>query len=442
MILRKNLINMTIDYLNTRYPKREQYAKGITMTLISTVAMNSLKTDDRAPIQTKSNVYSLLCGRSNTGKTTMINYGLDILDEIKFISRLGDDTTAESIPSFLSTHPSALLYLPEFSKVIGSYRKKLYMSGLREIIIKIHDGTPLIQTRASRTNVEAKGYAVTCIADTQPIVIAEEATETDVQSGFLPRFIWFHEVNPEQVDLQNLNDDTVKLRNELCKAYSELYSLAAHAEISFMFSNDLLKRIDREIRPLQVAEDYHFQVFYDRITMFVVKYSMLHAFAEPNFIEELPREIVKTFDDWSETESSMSKNRKHYVVEMQAASVEWAITFFKEYCQNSLKHTLSILRISDPDKILDIVTRYMRAHNAPMPEADLYRALAINMKQHSRIQNALDLALTMNYIAKTKMQSETLYSVFDPSLKAKPIEKYASNPDEKKPESKSDEWDN
>lgn len=425
--MQQNLILKTIEYLDKRFPKRQEYAKGVAISLASALSLNSLKTDNNCPIQTRSNLYVLLCGNSNSGKTSIINYESDILNEIKYSNRLTDDITAESLPTHLDEMKSVLIEISEFTNLLNAYKKKAYMAGMREMLIKTYDGTPLTQLRSQRKKVEAKNYTVNVITSTQPITIAEEASETDVQSGFLPRYIWFHQKSHENTVPQNMDVETIKQRDEVVKLSAEMYAIAAHNRIHFMFNNVQLELIHKEISPLQKADDYHFQPFYDRLTMFTIKLAMLHQFMEPSFVEGLPKRALEKSDDWGSTTRNLESNKNDFTFEIHDSSVRWAIDFIKEYIANNLPSTVRILRLSDPDKVYEVISNYQSVKNiSKMPERELYRKLAILMRTKARIDNAIELALKMELISFSKSQTGNLYELVDPNSKI-PIEKYNSD---------------
>ena len=103
-----NLIDQIEYYLNHRYPDRNNLSKGVAISIISTLAGNSVKSDITCPIQTKSNLYVLLCAPSGVGKTTIRNYGLDILTNAGYRNFMPDDITTEAIPRYLYHHQRAL----------------------------------------------------------------------------------------------------------------------------------------------------------------------------------------------------------------------------------------------------------------------------------------------------------------------------------------------
>ncbi|MHB8153370.1 MAG: DUF3987 domain-containing protein [Bacillati bacterium] len=451
ILVQQNLILETIDYLNRRFPKREEYAKGVALSLASAISINSVMTDSNCPIDTKSNLYVLLCGDSNTGKTSIIKYGMGILNDIKYRALLGDDATAESLPKHLQAYRTSLLFISEFTNVINAYRKKAYMAGMREMLIKTYDGTVLTQLRATKEQVEAKNYTVNVLTSTQPVTIMEESSEADVQSGFFPRFLWFHITDAEYIRPRNMDDATVKQRSALVRMYENLYDIMTHNRIHFIFSDKHLSDMHRVIFPIQQScEDHHFQPFYDRIYMFCIKIAMLHRIMEPSFIKDLPS---KSIDD-SDNEFMGSRNaytdlagdnRKNDItLDITDDSVKWAMDFIVDYATKNLPHTVSVLRLSDPDKVYDIIKRYQDTQNVKsMPENELYRKLAISMKSKVRIDNAIELALKMDLITFSKTQTARQYSIVDLSKRI-PIEKYTGNSQDatktEPPKDNTDDW--
>jgi len=422
----RNLITKVQQYLDAKFPKRDAYSLGVTLASISAIAGNSLKTHKSVPIQTKSNIYVLLCGPSNSGKSAIANYGMELLDGAQYKNILTDDTTPEALTSFFMQHPYALIKMDEFTKAIGSYTKKTYMAGFRESLIKAYDGTELVQLRSTRVVAQAKNYSLTALCDTQPFVIAQEVGEADVSSGFLPRFNWFHVVNPERVQPQNVGNDVLREKDEIIKTYSELYKFALKHEIEFKFSNDNLYQIHSRLSPYQTTENQHFAPFYERTTLFAYKYAMLYDFSQPHFIEHFNIEEEKDDDTPWASDGSITHNRTAHEVDITSAGVSWAIEFVQDMLKNSLPITLKYLKLNDSDKIIDAIENYKHEKNAPMPESLLYRSVVHTLRDSRRIENAIKLAMMQDYIQQNRVQGGINYSLFG-EFTPKKVEEYASN---------------
>jgi energy-coupling factor transporter ATP-binding protein EcfA2 len=429
----QNLIQRLQEYLDNRFPKREQYTLGVALAIISSIAGNSIKTDITVPIQTKSNIYVLLCGPSGSGKSTIIQYGMDILENAQFKNILTDDTTPESLAGYFTVHPYALMRMDEFTKVIGSYRHKNYMAGLREALVKAYDGIPLIQSRSTRTIAEAKNYSLVGLADTQPITIAEEVGETDVSSGFLPRFNWFHEPSPESVEPVNVTGSMLDERSDIIKTIHDLYKLTIHNEIHFKFTNHQLSQMYKKLFPLQAkgADNYHFQPFYERMTQFTYKFAMLHEFAEPYFMDGFKPQVE--VDEWEESDQSVFYKRKPFSVEISSGSVHWAINFLQNMYEHSMPLTIKQLRLNDSDKIVDAIERYQDKWKTPIPESLLYRAVNHTLKDMHRIQNAIELALRMELIDVQHVQGGKRYMKYG-TLTENKIEMFIESPNGNPPD--------
>jgi len=428
----RNLIIKTQEYLNSRYPKREAYCKGVAYALISALGGNSLKTDESCPIPTKGNIFVLLCGPSNSGKSSIMNYGLSLLEKAQFRNILTEDTTPESMVAYFSSKPYALMVMDEFTKVIGSYKKKTYMAGLREALVKAYDGTTLVQTRSTRTIAEAKNYSMSAIVGTQPSVVAEDVGETDVSSGFLPRFNWFHVIDPVHVKPEMVSDDILRTRDELIVAFTKLHSISLHYEINFKFNVSQLHQIDARLSPHQHTENTHFQPFYERVTLFAYKYAMLYHFADPEFTRSLEetRSDGAEEDEWK-TDQSTIYSKKSIIVDISNAAVSWAIDVTQEMLQDSMPKTLRILRLSESDKIIDAVRNYQERHNSPMAESLLYRAVAHVLKDPGKIKSAIEMAIKQDYIQLNRVQGGINYSLFG-EYSAKKVESYVAQDDEDK----------
>lgn len=400
-----NLIDQIEYYLNHRYPDRNNLSKGVAISIISTLAGNSVKSDITCPIQTKSNLYVLLCAPSGVGKTTIRNYGLDILTNAGYRNFMPDDITTEAIPRYLYHHPHALMTIEELSGMLGSYKKKAYLAGMVGALIKMYDGAPLSQGRSTRESIEAKNYSMNVIADIQPRLLSQTADESDVQSGFIPRFIIYHEKNNHRSPPVTMNNYQLGVRNKIISYCKDLYSALSHNMIDFVFSPSQIQRIFDNLKDCTTTDLVHFEPIYTRVNTFVYKLAMLRRISELDFIEGIKH--VGDDDSWPGTEHV--SNRK---IDMNDDSVDWAIEYCADYCKESVPDTLKILELSDADKVKHAIQEYSLRHNSPMPESLLYRSVIYGLKDVQRIENAIRLATKMNLIKKESVQGGQRYRLY------------------------------
>jgi hypothetical protein len=401
-----NLIDTIEYYLNHRYPNRENLVKGVSISLIATIAGNSVKTDLTCPIQTRSNMYVLLCAPSGVGKTTIRNYGLDILTSISYKNLMPDDITTEAIPRYLYHHPHALMTIEELSGMLGSYKKKAYLAGMVGALIKMYDGAPLTQGRSTRESIEARNYAMNVIADIQPRLLSQTADENDVQSGFIPRFFIYHQKDSRRIAPVTMNQFQINLRAKIIDQCKSLYTTLLHNNIDFVFTPQQIETIFDKLKNYTTTDLVHFEPIYTRVNTIVYKLAMLRRIADLNFIEGLKQS--KDTDAW-ELEKYSRINKK---INMDDRSVEWAIDYCIDYCKNSIPETLKILELSDADKIKHSISEYIDKHSSPMPESLLYRSVIYSLKDVQRIENAIKLATKMKLIKRESVQGGHRYRVY------------------------------
>jgi Protein of unknown function (DUF3987) len=396
-----NLIELASDYLDSRFPGRLEYARGVSIALISAVSANSLKTDVTCPFTTRTNMYILVLGPTTTGKSTMINYGLEILDMIEYRNIITDDMTPESIPKYLSDNKHVLMRIGEMSKLLGSYKKKQYMSGLREMMIQTWDGSILSQGRSTRSHVDARDYAMCAIADTQPGILALSADESDISSGYLPRHYFAMAVNPSAVSPRVMSDYQLKQRIEIVERFKHLYWIATHNNVFFRFSQEQVDQIYERLKTSATTDMSMFQSFYDRGVDFVYKLSMLHMFGSENFLYKAAEwGEDENVGDWtSNVLQEREKERHKYALDIDSESVEWAIQFVQNYIDTVLPEIFKTLTLNDGEKVKDAVVAYKLEHDGKsMPESILYRLLVHSMRDGNRIRNAIHLAEKMHYV--------------------------------------------
>jgi GTPase SAR1 family protein len=432
-----NLIQKLEEYFNERFNERKEYAKGLSLAVITAISCNSFKTDITCPIQCKTNVYLCLCGQSNTGKTSMIHYFTDLLDGVNYRNRLGADVTPEYLPVYLSQNSYAFMRIVELSSLLGSYKTKRYMVGLREILINAFDGTTLSQGRSTRATIEAKNYSLSALGDIQPETLSKTADEVDIQSGFLPRFLWYVEDNPKQIPPMVATDYVLQLRDDIIRDLKTVFTYSHKNEIHFVFKQFHVNQIYERLTPMLKTDIFAFKPFYDRMVMFTYKLAMLYFIGSPQFIE-----MMNSVEEDSGPASwpvggagSEILGKKEHKVDITNEAVSWAIEYSQKYVESNLSNILKIINLSDADKIVDEVRR----HDGSIPRSVLYRSVIHQMKDGPRIHRAIELAQAMGYIKPERRQGGTSYVLIKDGEEAPDVYAYDSDKKEKKDDIKEED---
>jgi len=403
-----NLMDTLQYYLNSRFPNRRNLTFGVTLNILSTIAGNSIKTDITCPIQVKSNLYVLLCAPSGVGKTTIRNYGVDILNSISYRNFMPDDITVEAIPSYLSNKSHTLMTIEELSGMLGSYKKKQYLAGMVSALIKMYDSSPLSQTRTTRNSVEARNYAVNVIADIQPRLLSQIADESDVQSGFIPRFTIFHEEDNKQQSPISMNDSQLEMRSNLIEKLKIFYNTIKNMNINFVFSTEQNNMIFDSLHEYTETDLIHFSPIYIRVHTFAYKLAMIRHIYDKYFMDSLI-ESPNTESPWDDLPKSLEKR-----VNVSDSALKWAIDFCISYCKYSIPKTIDILQLNDAEKIKKTISDYELKHDKPMAESLLYRSVIYSLKDIQRIENAIKLAIKMNLIKRHHVQGGVNYRTSKP----------------------------
>jgi energy-coupling factor transporter ATP-binding protein EcfA2 len=392
--MRQNLLDQLIDYFDSRFEKRPEYAKGLALGVISTIAANSCRTHISAPGQHRSNLFIVILGVSGSGKSSIIKYASELLEAIKYENIITDDLPPESYVRVLGTKHHALMMIGEMSRFLGSYKKKSYMAGSRETMIQAYDGTPLTQIRSGGTT-DARNYALTAIGDTQPIAIKDTADETDVASGFLPRFMYFFQSDAPDVFPKVLTPEQIIIRDNLIERLSDSYQIATHNNLYFVFTQEQVSLMYDKMKFRRGQIPPAFEPFYIRIIDFVYKIAMLHMFASDTILEKMKPSDA---DDW--TKKYLPDGAAHDVeVRMENADVDWALELVQDYVDRLLPQVLEVLNLNDGAKVREIVREYEKTNNVKsIPESYVYRRLGSTMKDLWRMKAAVEMAIKMEYV--------------------------------------------
>lgn len=148
-----------------------------------------------------ANLYTLLVGRSGKSrKDTSIKRGTRLLteslpdgstnrtinSEVKVRTDIG---SAEGLIQTLQAHANTLLYISEFSKLMGNARRKATTT-IIPLMIEAFD-TPMVLESVTKNNaLEAKFPYLSLLAATQPDILANLMQDEDIHSGFANRFLY------------------------------------------------------------------------------------------------------------------------------------------------------------------------------------------------------------------------------------------------------------
>lgn len=191
----------TRDYLDVMEPTTEApsaFHLGCSLTLAGAVFGRRVSmlygADPLYP-----NLYTLLIGRSGKSRkdtsikrvtriltTSTMRQGSMHIPDTKVAT---DVASAEGLVNVLSEKPNLLLYLTEFSKLMGNSRRK-GTSTILSTLIEAWDTPPVMENLNKASPVEARYPYLSILSAVQPKMLADLMSEGEIHSGFANR--WFY----------------------------------------------------------------------------------------------------------------------------------------------------------------------------------------------------------------------------------------------------------
>jgi hypothetical protein len=161
-------------------------------------------------------------------KSTSVDLACDVLERACQNRILDREFSPERFIRNLAEHPTSVLKEAEFSSLLERM-KASYMTGLKQRLTELYDCVPAYSRHISGENakigdrVTITRPALSVLAASTTDWLVSSVTETDVRSGFLPRFLWFasftRETEPEG---GYLAEPDYHVRNELVRRLGEI----------------------------------------------------------------------------------------------------------------------------------------------------------------------------------------------------------------------------
>lgn len=140
------------------------------------------------------NIWAVLLGPPGTSKkSTALDYGYMMLNEVAREMQLTECGSVEGLIAELAEQSSngvcqVWTSQDEFSRVITGMKKKDYLSDLKDVFMQLYDGKP-ISRRLVKTNYRVDPVYMTFISGTTPSRLSSILDASDLEDGFLSRFL-------------------------------------------------------------------------------------------------------------------------------------------------------------------------------------------------------------------------------------------------------------
>jgi hypothetical protein len=206
-IARQGFVNDYIDIMRPTTEAPEGFHLGVGLTVFGAMIGRSVYANFGKRLH--ANLFTLLVGDSGQSrKDTAIGCGVTLLKtsytapatEVATghkasVMRVGsgvkvatDISSGEGLISTLKEHPNVLMYLSEFSRLMGN-ANRLGTRTIAPVLMEAFD-TPDTLSNLSKLNpVEAKEPYLSILAATQPRILEGLMSDGDIHSGFINRWL-------------------------------------------------------------------------------------------------------------------------------------------------------------------------------------------------------------------------------------------------------------
>ena len=167
----------------------EAYHQGSAFIILSAIMSGAV----RIPTSWGNiipNMWFMILGDTTlTRKSTAMEMGIDLLNEIDDEIMLATDGTIEGLMTAMQLRPGrpSIFLRDEFSGLLESMNKKDYMAGMAELLTKLYDGKPMKRILRKEI-VDIKKPILVLYAGGIKTRVQSNLTVEHVSSGFMPRF--------------------------------------------------------------------------------------------------------------------------------------------------------------------------------------------------------------------------------------------------------------
>lgn len=180
-----------IDWARNLGDAAHQYHQASAFIALSSLLSGSVRLPTSFGTIIPNVWFMILADTTLTRKTTSMDLGMSIVDEVNDDVLLATDGSLEGMFQSLSTRPGkpSVFLRDEFTGLIEAMTKRDYMAGFAEMLTKLYDGK--VQKRVlKRETISVKDPIVIVFAGGIKSRMQLLLTTEQISSGFLPRFIF------------------------------------------------------------------------------------------------------------------------------------------------------------------------------------------------------------------------------------------------------------
>jgi len=346
-----------------------EYHHGAAITLLS-IAVHRRAVIPLSSGPVYPNTWSFLLGHSTISrKTTAVNKAREIAGEIFSFGFIAQSFSPESLLEIMSETPQGWLIKDEAASFLSAM-KKSYMSEMRDIFCELYDCkgfTRKLRSGNKKTKTEfiiADPYMTQLMATT-PENLSENSIKLDLTSGWLLRFLFYfptyyrewkplREMTAEEAKDEALLKGELKVLNEFFATLPESLQFTPSKEANEYFI-DWQKKEEKRIT--QTHDEVEAGA-YGRLSIYVLKLSMLYTIGGAGFLERARKAI---------------KDKGKIIIGLE--ETRWACEEVENYFIPVLKQIYGLIAIEDTRNNQKKIIHLLETHGGTLTRAFLFKRL-------------------------------------------------------------------
>ena len=191
ILARPSFVERYVEWAKTVGDAAWQYHEAGAFIMLSSVLCGSIRLPTRYGNIVPNLWFMILADTTLTRKSTAMDLATDILMEVDESILMATDGSLEGLMTSLAGRAGkpSLFLRDEFTGFMEQMTKKDYMSGMKEFLTKLYDGR--MQRRLLRKEeITIKDPRLVMFAGGIKSKMQRIVTSEDVESGFMPRFVF------------------------------------------------------------------------------------------------------------------------------------------------------------------------------------------------------------------------------------------------------------
>jgi len=357
----EDFVELYVKYASDITVAPVEFHRSNALFLLSCVVKRDLRMELRHGT-IHCHIWNLILGKTSMQrKSTSIDIAVSILPDD--INRAPHEFSQEAFIASLAKTPQCAYIRDEFGGFLSDIKKKNYMASINELFCWLFNCSdePYSRLTKGEGEITVKDSYFTLLSGTTQSRFQNNVEEDDIESGFLPRFIFSMGDNlewrtiskrkPEQTELKD------KLKTILNRVYNEEFGAVEFTQDALVYYDDWLRKFEGRYEDEQYSSEM--APFFIRLGAYAIKISMLLWAQYEKRDNEIGINILQKAIDIVEKQYLVSARKVVELIKIGKihSKLEWAKKFIKERGEVTHSELLnrSNLDIKDLQPILDIL---------------------------------------------------------------------------------------